>query len=421
MYIYKNKAYSNFVCIEIKNILLVAVFLVLLFQQAIINYTSGFIQTAFNYFDEIFFIFCVGYLFLNYKHIKLNKVDGFMITFIVLLMIIGWSSTLANHYQSFFISFVDFILCIKFIFSYYFAKVYFAKNNVSFSLFVFLAKIISVLLFIVFIFDASFSIFPRSEYRYFTEPFILFFPHSVYLSLVCIFLNTILVIDYFKNSTKTDLIYIFLLLIVNFFTLRVKAICYDLIIVLLIVYFKFLKLKNKNILYFVGLIGVFILAYDQFFDYYLNTGFSARKVLMDTSIQIAKHNILGAGFGTYGSFVASQYLSPLYVKFGLVNYNNLVEYYANDGFWYLIIGQFGFVGLIFIILFFIALFLSFRKQKLYFFVASFSLYIYLLFSTMSDTTLFHPYAVSLFLLLGAVFSINEKNEEMGYEFDTVLF
>ena len=81
---------------------------------------------------------------------------------------------------------------------------------------------------------------------------------------------------------------------------------------------------------------------------------SARYQLLITSILIARDSFpIGAGFGTFGSYMSAIHYSPVYRIYGISNVHGLIEgatYFTSDSFWPMILGETGIVGLVSIVI-----------------------------------------------------------------------
>lgn len=109
------------------------------------------------------------------------------------------------------------------------------------------------------------------------------------------------------------------------------------------------------------------------FDRYIVNLYStdiARNILLRTSINIANNNFpLGTGFGRFGGKIAQQYYSPVYYQYRLNTVYGLEENgkFLNDTFWPCVIGETGYIGTLFFILFIGSILfthiLRFRKSK----------------------------------------------------------
>ena len=115
------------------------------------------------------------------------------------------------------------------------------------------------------------------------------------------------------------------------------------------------KLRWWHILIAIAALGV--IGWGQLEYYYFSSASSdqARTVLTQTSFELANsHFPIGTGFGTYGSAVTvdGQYYSALYYRYGFNTVWGLSPQqsgFITDSFWPTVIGQFGYLGLVFMV------------------------------------------------------------------------
>lgn len=114
------------------------------------------------------------------------------------------------------------------------------------------------------------------------------------------------------------------------------------------------KLKPWHII-LIALIAIILGGY-QIQSYLLNPT-SPRSLLVKGGLETAgAYFPFGAGFGTYGSEMASRYYSPLYVKYGFINVWGMTPdggMFLNDNYWPTVLGQFGYIGLALFILIYV--------------------------------------------------------------------
>ena len=83
-------------------LLIVYPFVVLLLQQAILNYTGGLVYTVVNYFDEVYVILLMfSALVKNNGRLYLDRNDKRILLLSFLFIVLGLVSNLSNDYQSF--------------------------------------------------------------------------------------------------------------------------------------------------------------------------------------------------------------------------------------------------------------------------------------------------------------------------------
>ena len=108
-----------------------------------------------------------------------------------------------------------------------------------------------------------------------------------------------------------------MLTVVMILTFRTKAIIA--VLVLYMFYLYFVKFNFRSLLPVgVGAVGGAVyFGYDSLYKYYIRNDTAARKILTEDSVNIAnKYFPLGSGFGSFGSNIAAQYYSKLYLRLG---------------------------------------------------------------------------------------------------------
>lgn len=396
-------------------------FLYLIFQPTIPSLiTNNTISTIFNYSDEVIgviLIFVVLFRAMK-SQITLLKFERYMLIFMILFEIFGIVSGFKYRYQDISYMLVDAYTCSKFFIYYLCArlltqgkltqKYFFSINRIC--------KIIAVIFFVLTLHDAFLSPwFHVADFRYFTRSVMLFFEHPEFLARASI--TIIFVLAYNYRYYKHNIYYIFMLTIVMILTFRTKAIIA--VLVLYMFYLYFVKFKFKSLLPVgIGAIGgAAYFGYDSLYKYYFRSDSTARKILTDDSIQIAKNYFpFGSGFGSFGSNIAAQYYSKLYLKLG---YNRMKgsglqegKYgnFLSDTFWPIVIAQTGWLGLVSFCLAIISMLIYIiqsRKTDVYYFWVALSILTHDLISSFAAPAFFYPSAMAEFLLLGLITSIHE--------------
>ena len=169
-----------------------------------------------------------------------------------------------------------------------------------------------------------------------------------------IFLGSALALYIF--SGKSNQIVEVMALITLFFTLKGTSL---IILAVYVFMYLFLKRKIKWWHIVVSAIGLsFVLSF-QIQNYLVNTT-HARSILIHYGIITAiRFFPLGSGFATYGSNMAATHYSPLYVEYnfelykrlGRIDPNNPTSTFLNDVYLGMILGEFGFLGLLMLIIF----------------------------------------------------------------------
>lgn len=172
----------------------------------------------------------------------------------------------------------------------------------------------------------------------------------------------------------------------------------------------------------IGLLLLWI-ANDKIVYYFVENKTTARYNLLYYGLVTLKRFFpIGSGFGTYGSAVAADHYSPLYIEYGFerihgLSFNN--RKFANDGLWGEIFGQFGFIGTIIFMLVFYLIFRSVYKQAVSKYDKFAVLYILLIIlgGSIGTKTVMHFTITPCFILLGLLSnyfrSINYKRLEIS--------
>lgn len=372
----------------------------------------------FSYTDELLAL-CAVPLFLytvwKTKKFPLPEKRGYA-RYIICFLLTGLAGNLAFHYQPFFRAAIpDFLLCAKFWLGIYVGKKGFEKLSLSryagrlyFHIRVVIWTYVSLILadYLTALLRHGQGLF-KSEIRYGLRSTHLFYSHPTLFAACCVFLFVILISirPYIDGSRKYMLILGFLLCS----TLRSKAL--GTVIVWALVYylvsFRHQILRLRTFLIFIPvLIGI---GWNQIYYYFFSKiqSDSARYHMLITSIRIANdHFPLGAGLGTFASYLSGSLYSPLYEKYGISGVWGLREgepFFVSDTYWPMILGQTGWIGLIFMLL---AIWMLFcRIQRLYFLEADLYLsglfvLLYLLVSSAAESAFVHPSAMPLALWIG---------------------
>lgn len=395
-------------------------FVYLIFQPTFqYNVSSESIATFLNYTDEIIgVIMIIIVLFRALKsQITLLKFERLMLIFMFIFEVFGIISGLLYKYQDVGYMFIDAYTCAKFFIYYLCARLltqgkltekYFFSINT-------LCKIIAVILFVLALHDAFMSPWwPVGDYRVFTHSVALFFYIPDALARASI--TVIFVLAYNYRYYKRNIYYIMMLTVVMILTFRTKAIVS--VFVLYIFYLYFVKFKFKSLIP-VGIAtvaGASYFGYDSFNFYYVEIEGSARNILTRDSLWLAnQHFPLGTGFGSYGSRMASQFYSRLYINLGYYRYTaqGMSEENTNflsDTFWPIVIAQTGWIGtvsFVMALLSMITYIIRSRKTDVYYFWVAISIIVNDLIASFASSAFFSPSSMAPFLFLGLITSIHE--------------
>ena len=403
---------------KFNNILLNILFIILVFQQALIINSKGILNYFFSYFhDALTFFLLLIFLVYMIKGKKILKYEFMILICFLLFIIIGVISNFHSNVQPIGYALSDIFICSRFIIG-YFGVVAICRNKISktflFDHFNNTCKITSVILFILTVHEYTFPpFFKQVDFRYFAYSNILFFPHPTYLAAACIILICVLVVSI--NYDKHNIYYIILLCIVSILTFRIKAIGFVLVLFLLYFIIILLDKKFKVIFYVLSLVSVMYIGINQLQAYFFTNNFSPRLIMLKDSIKLAIGNFpLGIGFATFGSHISVIHYSSIYYKLGydvLDGMGPLTAAYLNDTFWPIIIAQMGFLGLvIFIILliYFIKIIFRVKDKNKYCFIGLLSIISYMILASSAETSFFNPVALIYFMIFATIIVNNEN-------------
>ena len=402
---------------NLKLLLFIVLIYLLLFQ----NIIQSFIK-PFQFFDEIIAL-CSIPIFILYllktktkNQYAIKKYNLWLIIVFIILLGAGLISTIIYKYQPFKIALSDMLLVSKFFLVYLLSQLLFSEDiilnnskkiekNVKFIIILF--ALLSVV-------NYLFKLWPNESYRFGIMTNQLFYSHPTVLASVCIFLMSLLILS--NNNKKLPIVYLTISILILVSTLRFKAIGASIVIVVIMVYLY--KVDKKLSITKLGLFAVtaILVAWNQISYYYIDLDGSARKVLNQKSIEIAKDYFpIGTGFATYGSYFSSVNYSPIYMKYGINNIYGIAKNnssFVNDTFWPMIIGQFGATGLLCYIILIYIIYIkiqsnySIKKKNIY--VAQIICLIYLTISSTSEAAFVNPLAIPLAIIIGI--NIKKRDE-----------
>lgn len=393
------------------------IFIILMYLFIFQDFLDKNISGLFGYFDEVYSILFIPVYLLFKKNSKINKIDFFIILDIIIFNCVAILSSVISGLQSFKPVIQDWIIVNKFVLSIGVSNILFKNllNDKNKNKILTHCKVLTVLFIFLIILDYIFNIFGEYyELRFGLKVSTLFYSHPTYLCASSIFLLSVLLMC--RNEKKNEIIYYILISLCIISTLRTKAIIFVLIFWL---FYVFLLLKNKKLrlkMIVVLFIVAFLLGESQFEFYFIDNE-SARSVLFTKSFEIANDYFpIGSGLATYGSSSSIKPYSIMYYKYGLSKYYGLTREkpsFVSDNFWPMIIGQFGYIGLICYIAF---LYLLYKKiQNLYseninYYIAALSALIYPIIMSTSVSAFAAPTSIPLAIVIGICFANAEKNK-----------
>lgn len=395
-------------------------FLYLIFQPTFqYNISNESIAKFLNYTDEIIgVIMIIIVLFRALKsQITLLKFERLMLVFMFIFEVFGIISGFIYKFQGISYMFIDAYTCAKFFIYYLCARLltqgkltkdYFLSINI-------ICKIVAVIFFALSLHEVLFDQWwPNPDYRYFAYSVELFFGHPENLARACI--TFIFVLAYNYRYCKHNIYYIIMLTIVMIFTFRTKAIIAVFALYILYIYFVKFRFKSLVPVGIATVAGASYFGYDSLNFYYVEIEDSARSILTRDSLLLAnQHFPLGTGFGSYGSSMAAQFYSRLYINLGYYRYTaqGMSEEnsdFLSDTFWPIVIAQTGWIGtvsFVMALLSMITYIIRSRKTDVYYFWVAISIIINDLIASFASSAFFSPSSMAPFLFLGLITSINE--------------
>lgn len=381
--------------------------LLLLYQDMIQQYF-----TVFRSIDELVGVAFLPAVFILYiyKNKKLYKEEQIIILLYIIFLATGMISSMVYKFQGLTAAITDLIIVSKFLGGYFFARICFG-DIILMDFKRYIRKIfmaITAITFSLTILDIAFNIFPKGDKRYFMYSEKLFFYHPTYLALFCVVTLSYLTLV-FENKLA-DYLFLLQILFVCASTFRVKAI--GMILVYLVFLIPVKKFKNlKGIILIAAVILVVFCIIPQINVYYFDSGDSPRNLLTSTSFKVANEYFpIGAGFGTFGSYISGAVYSPLYDIYNMSSTWGLTKnnpFFISDTFWPMIIGQFGYMGLFLFTLIIIQFSLLIKKlHRIDLNILLFCLipFVYLLISSTSESSFVNYYSVNLFMIIGIAVS-----------------
>ena len=371
------------------------------------NYLEINVSKAFGYFDEAIALF---FLFVIIRDILIKKKmrHGSTVVCQIIIIITAIISTAVNKYQPTVNAILDLFAIIKFpvtilgglIFYDGFDFKYYSKYIARH------LKILTFMLVVMTVLDMRYNLFPDTDYQFYKhgmKSLRLFYGHPATLSVVCLFLLSLLIVlEGYGIRTK---VYQLALLIIMLLTLRAKIIGTLAIVgILCIVVFHFhRKITIKRL----ALLAPFalIFAWSEIQSYYIDNKQASRLLLTITSFRVAKDNFpFGSGLATFGSGFSVSPYSPVYSLYNLSSVWGLsidAPQDISDTFWPMILGQLGVIALVAYVLFVYSIYKNMQKRALnrHAYVGCWVLLVYLLVASTSESAFVNAYGVFYAVLL----------------------
>lgn len=396
-------------------------FLLILYVQ-IFEYAFFKASPAFKIIDEVIAAISLLYiihLFITISSKRFIRHEGYLILCLTVIIFTGLTSNYLFKYQPLKAVAADMIIFTKPIFVYLLSR--FLLCDIDFNTLkkpiALFCKISSIVLFGAVLLNIFTGIFPvYSDQRFFLYSQELFFGHPTFLGSTCIVLICLL-IGVKDHTDKSNIIYVILTMLVAAVTFRFKIMVFLLFCPVLI-YYSLKKRQMSKLVFVMVIVASFMFSYQQIKYYYVSNSSFARSALTVTSIKIAKDYFpVGTGFATYASYQSGVYYSPVYHKYGIDRVYGITKSYPkfiSDTFWPMIIGQFGYLGLmcfIFYISILYSLISKLRQLNYDYYYSALGCFVYLLISSTAESSFVQPYAVLFFYIIGTYVSQLEYHSD----------
>lgn len=383
------------------------------FEMALANLWNGF-----GYWDEFYAALVVPLLILHHVPVKTNKNVFLMWLFFILFIVTALISNIFYQYQEALYVTEDAFFNAKFIFSIYTTVLLFKDFN-------FLkyksrikkhVDLIISILFILLVANKVFHIFPAVDPRFGMGSEKLIFSHPTYLASTSYILA--LLVTFLYEGERIDLAYLIMALLLSASTYRSKALAAVAVYVIL---FFWQMIFKQRLGIFIKILGGSLavgIGWSQLYFYFFGdqSDEMSRGTLLSTGWKIAKDYFpLGTGLGTFASAPSQYNYSPVYYSYHLNTIWGLSPEnpaYISDSFWPMIIGEGGYLGLVWYILYLIMVYRVFigsvRKTPCLY-MAGLGAFIYLLISSFGESAFVNPYAMFMGFLFGMIWLVKKKN------------
>lgn len=355
-----------------------------------------------NYFDEFATVgllasSVVAFVLRRDKTDRLfSNLELFSLVFLAAFAFVG---LLGNYYSGIQMNakpiLVDLLACTKFVLVYFSSTVVFNGKHQLYRVLLQEAKFLLIVM-IPFAVLNQFSDFGmRFDRRYGLYSFHFLFKHpSTYSQLLSGILLLLL------SDARSNKKWIAVCLVLITLSLRSTSIAFSAACIVLLINGVSGKMRFTQLM-LIGISVVFF-GWGQIQYYFFDVDGGARARLTAVSLEIAnRFSPIGSGFATYASNITAQpgYYSPLYYQYGLNYVHGLVPgdiSFLSDTFWPIIVGQFGWMGLI---LFLFCLFslligrISFSKKHGASWKITGLFFIYLFLTSAGSPAFFHPNVV----------------------------
>lgn len=371
-----------------------------------------------NNMDELFCIIVVIELILQMRlHNCFSKKELQALIFLCSIVVIGClGNILSGILINKFAILIDIISTFKVVIAYYWIRMKKISSNEWDKIIKIIAKIMRFVLIIMAICYLGAILFQLpffEKMRYGIPSYRFLFNAAGNYSKLFYLIIPILSADLYYGVTKKKIFSIVCALILWASTMRTRAIAYAVCYIIFAVWFFIFrnkKAKTKiNIHNLVPLAAIgLIIGWEQIIFYFTNETQARANLLKYAFVTLKRYFPIGAGFGTYGSDIATKYYSKLYEIYGFRNIYGMGYVHTNflnDNNWPTIMGQFGVLGVICMVLLLYKLYTymvnAVRTNK-YFYFSTICMIAFLLTSSIASKSYFEFTSISIFLFHGVL-------------------
>lgn len=409
--------------IHFQNFIWALIIYIFAFQRALLE-----VSVVFSYIDELLSIYAIFSLFIRLASgQKIHKNEITILLLLLSLVFVGiignmFSGLLTNEFDII----IDIISTVKVWLSYFLIIIHnWDENSLDklIQMLASLARTLTWVLLVCLLISQVVDINMSDDVRYGIKSFKFLFDKAGNCSKLFYFIVPVLTADLHYKKTSYKKLMISISLFVWMFTLRSRAIAFIVtyILIMSFVEFKNQKIMKFKILHIVPVLLIAVLLTKEQMVFYFDSDTQARGVLFKYGLVTLKDFFpIGAGFGTYGSDIAKTNYSKLYHKYGFDRIWGMSEgtsYYLNDNYWPMIMGQFGFLGLIITVtilfLFMKRVFKDLKTNK-YFYLAGLFALGWLLLSSVASKSYSEFSTICVFLFVGLLVK-KTRCEKQGKE------
>lgn len=401
-----------------KRIIVIQMLMAILLVSELLSDTVSLLK----YTDEI--ITVCGVIYICFYMKKINTSNLKLIASVSVCVVIGViSNILSGMLKSPFFIILDIISCFKIFIVFIWMDTVLTPNRVRIiaKSMNFIAKIFLVVVAICAILNFIIDIGMSKEERFGFREFVFIYEHAHLLAM-----STFAMLAFILLARKTkqiaQVIYILLAMIILGASLKGPAIIWAVLfwpLYFLIRANRMHKLKKWHFI-IIGIAAI-ILGYYQISTYFMNSNAPRFLFYKYGLVTAQKYFPIGAGFGTFGSNIAAEQYSPLYIKYGfegLFGMSATDTSFLNDNYYPMLLGQIGIIGTIIVIFMLINIFKrvnTMKKEPLLNKVYAITIIIYLVIHSLGSALLTTSTGVLAAIILALLINANSENREGGLD------